>query len=126
MIWDEKQKNRAHDLRGADLPWQTDRRPRQSDRVYPSKAYENKKSELALYAGDRRFVDVARTVHRDVASKFAMNWEIERDDKGEPIRMVWLGRPIKVDVDKAQLEPEPFMPAMREWAKSHGLKFTLH
>jgi hypothetical protein len=50
-----------------------------------------------------------------------MNWMIERDEKGEPIRMRWLGpTPIKT-TDDAQPKYQPFMPAMREWAKARGL-----
>jgi hypothetical protein len=48
-----------------------------------------------------------------------MNWGIERDEKGEPVRLWWLGP--EVPDPPAKPKPEPFMPAMREWARRHGL-----
>ena len=49
----------------------------------------------------------------------AWPWLIERDEKGEPVRLRWLGP----DVPERERPPEPehFMPAMRDWARAHGI-----
>jgi hypothetical protein len=55
-----------------------------------------------------------------------VNWRIERDDKGQPVRMVWLGpgklRSAHNDaLDKMIARNSLPMPGMREWARAHGL-----
>jgi hypothetical protein len=45
-------------------------------------------------------------------------WLIERDEKGEPVRMHWLGPDAPAG---GAPEPEHFMPGMRDWARKHGL-----
>jgi hypothetical protein len=55
-----------------------------------------------------------------------MHWQIERDDKGEPVRLVWLGPgPIRSahndQLDQMIARNSLPMPAMREWAKARGL-----
>lgn len=55
-----------------------------------------------------------------------MNWIIERDDKGEPVRMWWARenareRALQKKLDQADRNNALPMPAMREWAKERGL-----
>jgi hypothetical protein len=56
-----------------------------------------------------------------------MRWIIERDEKGEPVRMVWapgadeyLAQCNREYREAAERNALP-MPAMREWAKARGL-----
>jgi len=55
-----------------------------------------------------------------------MNWIIERDKDGKPLRM-WWARELKAEkelqarLDAADRHNELPMPAMREWAKKRGL-----
>jgi hypothetical protein len=55
-----------------------------------------------------------------------MNWIIERDEKGEPIRMVWTTSAPMVTIEQIERARCAFanslpMPAMREWARARGL-----
>ncbi len=68
----EKQKDRAHDLRGADLSRKTDRRPRQLDRLHPAQNDENKKGEMGNDASDRGQLDVEGTIFGNDSPKPTM------------------------------------------------------
>jgi hypothetical protein len=55
-----------------------------------------------------------------------MNWLIERDEKGEPLRMVWMGPgdatiTAKPEIVRAFVVNRLPMRSMQNWAFDHGL-----